>query len=304
MTWKDIKLATLQKMFASDGSTIPSDESTNDYIAAMPYAANEGIQMLSTAGKYMVKSFSIAHNPIKNLLDDSTANSIHQVISGKKTFVAEKAKSFYFEVTGKGTAKVMCGDLSRTYDFDCVGKYETYKGVIANPDGAKVYLQITSDYPYAIKNVALYEAFYDDDEQVPQYAEKIRYNLVELAPDFHSLDSVIYEGNKNPYIKTDEVYHEGDKVIALDREMAGNFIIYYNALPEVITIATEDDYELPLDREVVTLLPLYMASQLYKDDDISLATQYRNEFEVAFERLQLNIVSGKAESIESESGWI
>ena len=36
MTWKDVKLATLQKMFAADGSTIPTDESTTDYLAGMP----------------------------------------------------------------------------------------------------------------------------------------------------------------------------------------------------------------------------------------------------------------------------
>ena len=47
MTWKDIKLATIQKMFSADGSTIPSDDSTRDYVAAMPYAANEGILMLT-----------------------------------------------------------------------------------------------------------------------------------------------------------------------------------------------------------------------------------------------------------------
>ena len=66
----------------------------------------------------------------------------------------------------------------------------------------------------------------------------------------------------------------------------------------------EDDYELPLDREVAAILPLYMASQLYKDDDIGVATQYRNEFEVAFERLQNAVPSGKAEKVISESGWI
>ena len=48
-TWFDIKLATLQKMFAADGSTIIKDESTKDYIAGMPYVANEGLQLLSTA---------------------------------------------------------------------------------------------------------------------------------------------------------------------------------------------------------------------------------------------------------------
>ena len=35
MIWKDVKLATLQKMFAAEGSAIPTDESVKDYIAGM-----------------------------------------------------------------------------------------------------------------------------------------------------------------------------------------------------------------------------------------------------------------------------
>ena len=306
MIWRDVKLATLQKMFASDGSTIPSDESTNDYISAMPYVANEGIQMLATAGKYLVKSISISHNPIPNLLGDYVGGKIYSYISGKNSLTANNAKSFYFEITGKGTAKVKCGDLAKTFVFDSFGKYVSYKGIIANTTCADVTFEVNSDYPYAFKNLALYEANYVDDTQVPVYAEKVRYKMTELVTDFHSINSVIFEGDANDtrYVKTDEVYQEGDKVIAIERDTPGNYIVYYNALPDIITISTADDYELPLDREVVAILPLYMASQLYKDDDISLATQYRNEFEVAFERLTALKDSGKAEEVTSESGWI
>ena len=66
---------------------------------------------------------------------------------------------------------------------------------------------------------------------------------------------------------------------------------------------TPDDYELALDPEVVTLLPMYMASQLYKDDDNSLSTIYRNEWEVAFERLSQNSNAPHKEEFTSESGW-
>ena len=126
----------------------------------------------------------------------------------------------------------------------------------------------------------------------------------DITTDFFSINEIFYEGGNGKYEKTDDAILEGDKVIAIDRNAAGNYIIYYNAFPEVITSATEDDYELPLDREVVALLPLYMASQLYKDDDISIATSYRNEFEVAFERLKGSTGESKAELVHSESGWI
>ena len=41
--------------------------------------------------------------------------------------------------------------------------------------------------------------------------------------------------------------------------------------------------------EACIILPLYMASQLYKDDDITLATTYRNEFETELAELTTNI---------------
>ena len=45
MTWKDVKLATLQKMFSADGGTLVEDETTKDYLAGMPQAANEALAL-------------------------------------------------------------------------------------------------------------------------------------------------------------------------------------------------------------------------------------------------------------------
>ena len=70
MTWKDIKVATLQKMEAADGNEIPTDDSVTDYVAAMPQAANEALLLLSTAGKFIIKSISIGHNPMENLIPE------------------------------------------------------------------------------------------------------------------------------------------------------------------------------------------------------------------------------------------
>ena len=58
-TWGQIKYAALQKMFSITGSatTIPTDSSTMEYINAMPQAANEALQLLSTAGKLIIKEY-------------------------------------------------------------------------------------------------------------------------------------------------------------------------------------------------------------------------------------------------------
>lgn len=309
MTWKELKLATLQKMFSADGSSIPQDDSTKDYIAAMPYAANEGILMMATAGKFLVKSISISVNPIPNVLGSIVGGHIHNKVKGELTYKYDDVHSYYFEVTGKCTCSIFIEDSQlpvETIDIDSIGKYTDYRNIIPNIENKAVTIVFNSAYPYTIKNIALYQAVFDYAEDIPAYAERIRYTMTDLVDDFHTINSIYFEGDANTsrYIKTDDVFQEGDKVLALDSDTIGNYIVYYNALPTELSTVTDDDYVLPLDREVAALLPLYMASQLYKDDDIAIATQYRNEFEVGFERLQASIPNGKAEAITIESGWI
>ena len=115
---------------------------------------------------------------------------------------------------------------------------------------------------------------------------------------------IYFEGAYQKYLQTSDFYQEGTKTLVLDRDMIGSFTIYYRAYPEQITADTDDEYELPIDPEVYTLLPLYMASQLYKDDDMGVATSYRNEFEVGFERLVNSANLSAYEEFTSESGWI
>jgi hypothetical protein len=118
-------------------------------------------------------------------------------------------------------------------------------------------------------------------------------------------NQIYYEGDKESgYIQTSKYYRESDNVLVLDRNEPGSYTVYYRAYPEEITAETDDDYELPLDKEVVVLMPLYMASQLYKDDDNGIATSYRNEFEVALESLIDSSTSQGYEEFVSESGWI
>lgn len=305
VTWREIKLYTLQKMFSADGNNIPTDDSTKDYIAGMPEAANEALQLLATAGKFIIKSIDIAHNPVKNLLSDG--GSIHSMERGTLSFSAKGARSAYFECVGNGTCKVLVNE-------ECVAEraleskkgYRAYKFLIPNTEDQEVVILVESAYPLAVKNVALYSADFEAEEEVQSFAEKVRYDLRELVDDFYMLDTgnIYFEGQEIRYTQTTDYFQEGNKVLVLDRETAGNYRIYYKAYPQKITADTEDETELAIDDEVATLLPLYMASQLYKDDDAGIATTYRNEFEVALERLRNAPKTPTAERFISESGWI
>ena len=303
-TWYDLKLATLQKMFAADEDII-ADESTLGYIAAMPHCANEGLALLATAGKFVTKSVKIAQRDIKNLLADSEANAIHE-FTDSYSFSADKGQSYYFECAGVGTCTIFVDDTQvESIEIDNSG-YEVVKGLISNADGKPVKIVVSTSYPMGIKNTAIYAENFPEADKVVPFSNKVKYDMQALAPDFYMIDpqGIYFEGAYQTYLQTTDFYQEGTKTLVLDRDMIGNFTIYYRAYPEQITSETEDEYELPIDPEVYALLPLYMASQLYKDDDNGIATAYRNEFEVGFERLVNSANLSALEQFTSESGWI
>ena len=303
-TWYDLKLAVLQKMFAAD-DVIVNDESTLGYIAAMPHCANEGLALLATAGKFITKTAKITQMDIPNIIPDETANNIHE-FTDSYTIQVDKGQSYYFECSGVGTCDIYVDDTiveQLTLDEK---NYKVYKGLIENTDTKAVKLVFTTSYPMALKNAAIYKETFEVPEDVPPFTDKVKYDMVAIADDFYMIDpqGIYFEGAYQKYLQTSDFYQEGTKTLVLDRDMIGSFTIYYRAYPVHLTMDTTDDYELPIDPEVYTLLPLYMASQLYKDDDNGIATAYRNEFEVGFERLVNSANLSAYEEFTSESGWI
>lgn len=198
MTWYDVKLASLQKMFASDGTDISNpDEATKEYLNAMPHAANEAIEMLCTAGRYLRKSY----------------------------------------MTSKDKGEALTVNLEyEVPDYWRMGNMEVYK--------------LVDDTPEPVDGVALY----------------------------------------------------GGKYLVFPAEYEGDFEFFYDAKPTTITLSTPDSKKIDLPDDAVVLLPLYIASQLYKDDDNAIATMYRNEFETAFERLT-NPRTVTREKFSSNTGW-
>lgn len=79
-----------------------------------------------------------------------------------------------------------------------------------------------------------------------------------------------------PYVKNIYEYDEKNKK-------------YKKTEVDKIDNDTDDDFAINYPEDACVLIPLYIASQLYKDDDISQATAYRNEFETGLQDLTCNI---------------
>ena len=200
MTWQDIKLATLQKMFTSKGLTIQLDGSNEEYINSMPQACNEALQLLSTSGKFIIEQLQVVVAPIPNLLMDGVSKRNYTIINDSVSFTAKGAKSFYFKANGILTAHIYVGDTEYTVtastedetDIPVVvntKSFDAFRGRIENPDNLDVTITFTSTYPSNIKNIALYAADFPSDKEVQDFEDYLRYDLTELAEDFYQLDS-------------------------------------------------------------------------------------------------------------------
>ena len=310
-TWKDIKYTTLQKMFSITGSStsIPNDSATMEYVNAMPAACNEALQYLATAGKFIIKEFQYINYPFDNLLGKDTFKTI-TIVSGSKTYEVEGAKSYYFRIAGAPTScKLFIGGVeSIDFEVDSDG-FTVYKGNIpftGEEEDTTVQLVITADSPVNVANVCFYGCSFKSDIEVPQYEKYVRISLAERVSDFYQLapaELFSLGTDGNDYIVADGYFQEADKTLVIPRDKQGTFIIHYRAYPQQITLDTPDDTVLELDPEVAALIPLYMASQLYKDDDNSIATVYRNEFQVAFDALTQGALVPKKEKFIPSSGW-
>lgn len=322
ITWKDIKYTTLQKMFSVSGNQteIPNDSGTMEYVNAMPAACNEALQILSTAGKFIIKEYQYNNDPFDNLLGKDTFVT-YRIVNDSKTFAVRDAKSYYFRISGKPTVcKLYVGEhevidfFPEPTDEDEVINYNAFrvfKGNITYPELEEgeddtVSVVITAKTPVSVTNMCLYDCEFLTDADVPQYEKFIKIKMDDVLDDFYQLaPAELYSlgDSGDDYIVANKYFQEADKTLVIPREQTGMYVIHYRAYPQHITLETPDDTVLSLDPEVAALIPLYMASQIYKDDDNAIATVYRNEFEVGREALSQGALIPKKEKFVTSSGW-
>lgn len=303
-TWLDIKDASLRKMFSLTGSDIKLDSNTKEYIYAMPQACNEALQMLATVGKFLVDKKTFIIEPLSNLITGT--NKDFELSDSEISFNAKGARSYYFRATKGITARIYVGGALRETITTEGDNYSPYKGLIDNQYDAEVEIKFSSLYPAHVMNIALYSATFADVSDIPANEEVLRFNMRELCEDFYMIyagEVFIERDGKPRYLAASEYYIEANDTIVFRADRPGVYTVYYKKYAKEITKNTPDDYVLPLTPEVAAIIPLYIASQLYKDDDNGIATTYRNEFETAFDRLKQKVEVGAREEFSGESGW-
>lgn len=299
-TWGEIQIESLKKMFLNNTSIYQSelpkfreDNKYNIYLNAMPQACNEAIAECVKRSRPYIKTFEFTQYPALSLSGNGyktvTFDGEHEYI-----YEGDVGLAYYFEVDNISTVKVEVLENGEWITKNTIenrksnpGKFVEYKGFITNPDKKRVRLVFGGVIPYHIRNIAIYNKNYNvgdnKTDYIPDYKPYNVYDLSKLVKDFYKIEKLYHEDELHELINRNDYVMQDDRTLIIDDKLTGNFILKYQPYPQKITLDTDDDTKIQLEDEVALILPLYIASQLYKDDDIAMATMYRNEFETALE---------------------
>ena len=112
-----------------------------------------------------------------------------------------------------------------------------------------------------------------------------RVHLKEYLPDFRALHQLMLDSH-GIYGDAEEYRVVGEDVLVLPGDVEGVYTVIYKAYPTPVSLETLDDEVLDVNEECAALVPIYMAAELYKDDDLSLATVLRNEYEDGLQKIR------------------
>ena len=112
----------------------------------------------------------------------------------------------------------------------------------------------------------------------------------------NEIDNYLYtEVIQHTYIKRDNLlFEEQDGKLYIDKIFMDRnsltLTIKYRIIPERFTTTTPWNTLIDLPYNICSIVPLYLASELYKDDDISMSTAYRNQFEAELDYISSQMV--------------
>lgn len=268
------------------------EDGTNGFL----YAVNRALIEINSL-RPRRKHVTINHRVPTNLLfSDPTQIEKTETL----TFTAKNAKSFYFEVCGKGKYEISWlgtekgrsktvkeGDFEHK-NFTAIKGIIVYNGAFVDKAqdnnitfSGDVELKFYGDFDYGIRNIALYDRVYSDrDSDVVPFTKCIPYHMSEIVDDFERFDSSPLEASTNKYL-TDKYTIESQGTIYLPREYPGAYHINYIHKAEDISMEaslldSDNSPLIDLDEDLASLMPNLVASYVWLDDEPEKAQYYYN----------------------------
>lgn len=253
--------------YSTDGVPIPAGENA-DYLNRMNRFADIAQKQVAQIKKIHAV-YSISQNPIPNPLNNGS--DIAQHLKSDLTYQAIGSRSYYFEVDNAATIYIdeqingtwqVINSITNT----AKGKYTAYKGLISpiNPGNA-IRLRFSGQYPYNVRNVALYEVTFASVDDIQPFTKYLRYAM---PSDFMRVKQVDIDAD----------YQWQGKTLLVERDYSGSFDVEYYRYPTTITADTPDTYEFEVDVDAQEAIPFFMGARAVADENEDIASALMGEY--------------------------
>jgi hypothetical protein len=273
-----------------------SETKNADYRDKFNYFLNESLKYM--AGLIKIPAvFQVTHNPIPSQLGLLSGFDIRQYLPGKPIILTGVGtKSYHFEIDNIGTVTIAVNGVTvDTIENTVKRKFTAHKGNITATDTDIVTVTFSGDYPYNIRNTAIFAYNFATDDDVPDYTRYVEYSMPD---DFMSFDTVILRSDPAIYEIYKGMKWENNKKVILEYFKPGSFDIHYYRYPTEIAHDTDDTTELDIEDKGVDLLALDIAIRATAADNPSLSSWLRSLF---IEKAQNVIGDGVAQETKIET---
>lgn len=290
--------------YSNNSVKIPYSKNA-DYILRAKDFINAAQNEIAAQFKRIVKTFSIVQMALDSMTGLYGFDSIMHTNTDNVQTVGKGAKAYYFEVN----------DIATVYIEECVngnwitletinnnvkGKFTAYKNLInANNPNNDIRIRFSGNYPYMIKNRALYQYSFPDKNSIPDYVPYVKY---QLPTDYMEIKSVTIIKDQRQRVSLAQYMIEGKKYLVLNYFDKGEIVTEYYAYPTQITSSTPDTAELEVDIEAQEAIPLYVGSHMIYDENPQLATILMNEYNLRLSRL-IDVSNFTITEIQSVNNW-
>ena len=247
-----------------------------DYRDKFNYFLNESLKYM--AGLIKIPAvFQVTHNPVPNQLGLLSGFDIRQYLPGKPIILTGVGtKSYHLEMDNIGTVTIAVnGTTVDTIENTEKRKFTAHKGNITATDTDTVTVTFGGDYPYNIRNTALFAYPFATDDDVPNYTRYVEYSMPD---DFMSFDTVILRSDPAIYEIYKGMKWENNKKVILEYFKPGSFDIHYYRYPAEVLPTALDTVELDIEDKGLDLLALDIAIRATAADNPSLSSWLRSLF--------------------------
>lgn len=279
------------------------------------YAANRAILQVNRI-RPAIATYNLNHFPLDNLIKGNNFEPICKA-EEELVFVAEKAKSYYFECNGNGMAiieKSIDGSTWSTIGSVTLSsqnnRFVEYKGFVldgGNTVNTWVRLRFIGEYLYYVKNVALYNALLSDNaKDIHAYAEYIPYDFAIHTDDFMSFVAppITDAQRNNAFVLNRDYFVEGESKLLIPASAKGVYTVCYNRKPKEITsLGMMNDEAVDLDEELCAILPNLVASYIWVEDEPEKANYYLSLYREQVAEITAKIKDLKPFVYRNKTGW-